>query len=81
MGLFSSYKTIKTRNLDKILKKVKILDRAEREYIKGVFQQYKSGGISKSEVEKVIRNLKWNTSDNIDSKEAEAIKKELLKYL
>jgi hypothetical protein len=82
MGWFSSSsKTIKHRDLDNLLRDLPVLDRAEREYVKGLFFKYKEGGITKLEVEKAIRELKLNTSDVIDSSEAEAIKDKLLAAL
>lgn len=82
MGWFSSNsKSIKHTELDNLLKDISSLDRAEREYVKGVFIKYKNGDISKDDVEKAIRELKLNTADIIDPAEAEAIKTKLLALL
>lgn len=82
MGWFSSdSKTFKESELDVALKNITSLDRAEREYIKGVFTKYKSGNINKLDIEKAIRELKLNTSDVIDPAEAEAVKEKLLGML
>lgn len=78
---FSSSKSIKQQDLDKLLQDLPILDKAEREYIKGVFTKYQAGGISRQEVEKAIRELKLNTADIIDPVEAEAVKNKLLSAL
>ena len=81
MGWFSSDKSISHFNLDKLLREISILQPAEREYVKGLLSKYKSGGISKFEVEKAVRELKFSTSDIIDPAEADAIKDKLLSYL
>ncbi|MFH1111846.1 MAG: hypothetical protein V1712_02120 [Patescibacteria group bacterium] len=81
MGWFSSDKTISPLELDKLLKQIPILQQAEREYVKGLFTKYKSGGASKIEIEKAVREMKFNTTDIIDPVEAEAIKEKLLSYL
>lgn len=79
MGWFSSNsKSIKPSDLDSILRDITSLDRAEKEYVKGVFTKYKNGDINRDEVERAVRELKLNTSDIIDPDEAEAIKKKLL---
>ncbi len=80
MGWFSFSKYIQYYNLRKILKKIPALDSAEREYIMGLFAQYRSGGITKTEVEKVIRDLKQNRYDKIDSYEIDKIEEKLLEY-
>ncbi len=81
MGWFSNNKTLSTNDLDKLLKEISVLQQAEREYVKGLFTKYQSGGINKMEVEKAIREMKFNTSDIIDTTEAEAIREKLLSYL
>ncbi len=82
MGWFSSNsKSIKHPDLDELLRDIPSLDRAEREYVKGVFIKYKSGDINREDVEKAIRELKLNTGDIIDPAEAEAIKVKLLAIL
>lgn len=81
MGLFSSEKKISKQKLDELLKNIPYIENSEREYIKGLFSRYQSGGISKLEVEKTVRALKIDTSDKIDKFEAEKVKEELLSYL
>jgi hypothetical protein len=81
LNLFSSSSKIYPEKFKQVLHRISVLDRAEREYVKKVFQQYYSGGISKFEVEKAVREMKLNTHDNIEKTEADAIKRELLKYL
>jgi hypothetical protein len=82
MGWFSSNaKTIRPQQLDKLLRDIPLLDRAEREYVKGLFTKYKSGDLNRTDIEKAIRELKLNTSDIIDPTEAEAIKNKLLAAL
>jgi len=82
MGFFSSSsKKISRAKLEQLLRKIPILEMSEREYVKGLFIKYQSGGIYKREVLEAVRRLKLDTSDKIDRTEAEAIKKELLDYL
>lgn len=82
MSWFSSgAKTVQPQELDELLRQIPALDRAEREFVKGVFTKYKSGDINKLDVEKGIRELKLNTADVIDPAEAEAIKEKLLAAL
>ncbi len=81
MGWFSNNKTLSFVNLDKLFKEIIILQPAEREHVKGLFTKYQSGGISRVEVEKAVREMKFNTSDIIDTTEAEVIKDKLLSYL
>ncbi|KKT11960.1 MAG: hypothetical protein UV92_C0037G0003 [Parcubacteria group bacterium GW2011_GWA1_43_27] len=82
MGWFSAdSNSIKHPELDSLLKDIPSLDRAEREYVKGIFIKYKNGNINHEDVEKAIRELKLNTSDIIDPAEAEAIKDKLLSVL
>lgn len=81
MSWFSSDKSISHFNLDKLLREISILQPAEREYVKGLFTKYQTGGVSQFEVEKAVREMKFNTSDVIDPAEAEAIKDKLLSYL
>lgn len=78
--IFFSSKSISKTRLDKMLRKISALSPEEREYVKAVFSKYTSGGISKSEAEKVIRQLKMNFSDNLDSSEVEKIKQKILGY-
>jgi len=81
MGLFSSEKKISKQKLEEFLRKIAILELSEREYIKGLFSRYSSGGIGKLEIEKAVRELKLDTSDKIEREEAEAVKQQLLDYL
>lgn len=81
MGVFSSSKRISRVKLEKLLRRISVLDLSERKYVKGLFSQYESGGISRLEVVDAVRKLKFDKSDGIDRNEAEAIKIELLGYL
>ncbi len=78
---FSSPKTLTSRSIDNILKRIKSLDAVERAYIKGLFVQYKANGVSKLEVEEAVRDMIKDTSDNIDPKEAEEIREALFAEL
>ena len=81
MGLFSSGKRISRAKLEKLLRRISVLELSEREYVKGLFSRYESGRISRLEVKEAVRRLKFDKSDGIDHNEAEAIKSELLGYL
>ncbi len=81
MPWFSNDKILSSQQLDNLLKQIPILQQAEREYVKGLFTKYKAGGISKLEVEKAVREMKFNTTDIIDTMEAESIKNKLLSFL
>ena len=78
---FTGSKKLNLRQVDKLLRRIKKIDAFEREYVKGLFRQFESGGITAQEVEEAVRDMRINTSDQIDRQEAEAIKEELLKYL
>ncbi len=81
MGIFSSSKGISEREIDKLLKGIKTLNSVQRAYIKGLFVQYRSGGITEQEIEKAIRELKSNSGDGIDRRTAETVRGILGDYL
>lgn len=81
MGIFSSQKTLKMKDLEKILKRIRSIDSLEREYVKGLFRQYESGGITKKEVEEAIEEMRTNHSDSVDPQEAKKIEQALLEFL
>lgn len=81
MAWFTSSKQLNMRKLDLLLKKIKSIDATEREYVKGLFRQYESGGITKREVELVVRDMRTNTQDKIDRQEAKAVEREILEFL
>lgn len=82
MAFFSAApKTLKYKELDKMLKHVAGIDSVERAYILGLFRQYESGGITKQEIEKVIREMRTNTKDSIDPEEAKRVEEALLSHL
>lgn len=78
---FTSSKKLTLRQVDKLLRQIKSIDSFEREYVKGLFRQYESGGITAKEVEETVRDMRINTSDQIDRQEAEKIKMELINFL
>jgi hypothetical protein len=78
---FTSSKNLTIKQIDKLLRQIKSIDSFEREYIKGLFRQYESGGITSREVEEAVRDMRLNTSDQIDRQEAKAVKEKLLKFL
>jgi len=74
--------TIPQSHLDDLLRKVdssKLKD-SHRQYIKGLFDQHASGGISKEEIKKGIYQLKNDVHDNIDRHTAEKVEKALLAH-
>ncbi|MBI4434439.1 hypothetical protein HY635_01295 [Candidatus Uhrbacteria bacterium] len=76
---FSSGKRIQRKELERILREIPALGVAEREYVKGVFTKYLSGGVSKTEAERAVRELKLQAGDAIDSYEADELKARLLR--
>jgi len=75
--------TIPQSHLDDILREVhsSTLKAPHKAYIKGLFDQHASGGISKKEVHKAIRQLKTDLHDNIDRHTAAKVEKALLSHL
>ena len=80
MGLFSSTKVIYPKKLEELLRQVEILDTGEREYVKEAMGKYMTGGLSKHEAEKALREMAQSSSDVIDRQEVEAIRQKLLEY-
>lgn len=80
MAWFSSGKKIPHDELDDILRDIPGLQMNEQEYVKGVFARYRAGGISRTEVERAIRELKRD-GDLIGDNEAKHIKEVLFAYL
>lgn len=64
--------------LEKLLKEIPELSSQEREYVKAFFGKVASQGITKFEAEKIIREMKLNFKDNLDSSETEKIKNKIL---
>ncbi len=82
MGFFSSSsKKIKFNDLDKILREIRILDEAERQFVKGYFARNRTYGIGKMDVEKAYHDFKYGQADSISEEEAELIKDALMKRL
>jgi len=81
MGLFSTPNRISESKLNHILKSIRELKPSEREYVKGLFAQFSSGGVSRQEVEKGIRRLKGDFNDGIDRLEADKLESSLLELL
>ena len=63
--------------LHKLLEEIHILSPSERQYVEGVFSRYSAGEISKFEVEKAVRQLKFDTADPISPEEAEKFGEDL----
>ena len=78
--LFSPGKSISRSKLDKMLRAIPALSPQEREYVKAVFGKFLSNGISRLEAEKVIRGMKFNFSDNLDSSEVQRVKERMLGF-
>ncbi len=76
---FSSGKRIQRKEFERILRDTPSLGVAEREYVKGVFTKYLSGGVSKAEAERAVRELRLQTGDAIDSYEADELRSRLLR--
>ena len=76
---FSTGKRVKRKELERILREIPALGVAEREYVKGVFMKYLSGGVSKAEAERAVRELKFQARDGIDSYEADELRSRLLR--
>lgn len=64
--------------LEKLLKEIPELSPQEREYVKALFGKFAPQGITKFEAEKIIREMKLNFKDSLDSAEAEKIKNKIL---
>lgn len=64
--------------LEKLLKEIPELSPQEREYVKALFGKVSFEGITKFEAEKIIREMKLNFKDNLDSFEAEKVKNKIL---
>ncbi len=71
-------KSLDINKLDKMLREVSAISSEEREYVKAVFNKYKSNGISEEEAISALSELKYNFSDNLDSSEVEKIKAQML---
>jgi hypothetical protein len=81
MGLFDpATKTLYRDRLKKLLLEIPQLSPQEREYVKALFEKFMTGGITKTEAEKVIRAMKMNFSDELDSSEVEKIKNKILGF-
>ncbi|MBI4449667.1 hypothetical protein HY634_01280 [Candidatus Uhrbacteria bacterium] len=76
---FSSGKRIKRKELERILRETPSLGVAEREYVKGVFAKYLSGGVSKTEATRAIHELKRQMADVISTYEADELHARLLR--
>ena len=78
--LGGSGKSLRVKELDKMLKTISALSPEEREYVKAVFGKFMNNGISKMEAEETIRNLKLDHMDNIDAVELEKIRLKILSF-
>lgn len=68
--------------LEDILRDVTSLMPRERDYVLGVFSQYRSGsGLSKREILLAVKEMKRNGSDHISQSEANNIRYALLEAL
>lgn len=81
MGLFSSSKRIPASDIDDILYRLSSLRASEREYVRGVFSQYRGSGISKREIKRAVKEMKRNGGDHIGYSEANHIRDTLLDAL
>lgn len=73
-------KAFAAKKLDTLLREISALSPEEREYVKAAFSRFQANGISKLEAEQVIRGLKLNLKDELDSAEIEKIKLKILSF-
>ncbi len=83
MGLFFTSNKDKLSRLDirHALNNISILSNEDKKAIMKRLRQRSGGGITERDVIEVAREFKQNTSDSVDSAEAEAAKRELLEKL
>ncbi|MBI5732404.1 hypothetical protein HY967_00385 [Candidatus Jorgensenbacteria bacterium] len=77
---FSSSKSLSKEKLNTLLHQITALSPQEREYVKAAFSRFITGGISKAEAERTVRQLKLNFADNLDAGEVERIKLKILSF-
>jgi hypothetical protein len=85
MGIFdflstSGSKHLPAKKLEKMLREMHALSTGDREYIKGVFSRYESGGVSKDEAMHAIHTLLEDMHDRITHEEAEKVKMKILSF-
>lgn len=76
----SGGKSLGRERLNNLLNQISSLSPEEKEYVKNIFAKYQTNGISRSEAERAIRQLKMNYSDSIDSFEMQKIKEKILGF-
>lgn len=83
MGLFGSSKRLhlNSRELRNLLDRVPGLDNEEEEDVLAKLEQYRSGGLSRGEIERAVRELKYDREDSVARDEAERVKEALLAAL
>jgi len=70
--------TMSQKDLEHLLKGIPQLNPKQREYVEGLFNHFaKYGHISPAEAEKVLRELKSNTSDGVNEYETGKIREAL----
>lgn len=83
MGLFFTSNKDKLSHLDikHALNNIGILSGEDKKAIMKRLQQRSGGGITERDVVEIAREFKHDTSDSVDSAEADAAKRELLEKL
>ena len=83
MGLFftSSSEKLSQTEIDRALARLGFLEQSDKHKIKQMLAKRRSGGITKSDIIDVTRQLKLDRTDDVDVAEAEAARRELLDEL
>lgn len=79
-NILGSSKKIYRADFDKALRSIPELSDKERAYVNDVFQNSLDSGLSKFELKKEIRRLRYKANDLLDSFEVKKIKKKLMEY-
>lgn len=83
MGFFftSNKNKLSQLKIDQALAKIGILEGSDKKEIKRRLRKRKAGGITKSDIIQVARQLTQDRTDSVDPGEAKAAKRELLQKL
>ncbi len=83
MGFFftSSGEKLSRLEIDRALGKLGFLEESDKHKIRQMLAKRSGGGITKSDVIEVTRQLKRDRTDDVDEAEAEAARRELLEEL
>jgi len=83
MGFFftSPKNTLSQTEIDHALSQLGILEAKDKQEIRRRLKRKKGGGISKKDIIEVTRDLKKDTTDSVNTAEAESARRQLLKEL